>query len=101
MAKFLFGLLVLGGLAAAVALVPVRGRTVLDRWRAARSPVEFVERGLAEAKVALGLSKRPAHPQARTTGRAAPRPGRSGAPAEELSDRDRAAVDRIVAEHAR
>jgi len=101
MAKLLFGLLVLGGLAAAVALVPLRGRTVLDRWHAAKSPVEFVERSLAEAKAALAQSKRPAHPQARSAARATPRPGRTGAPVEELSDRDRAAVDRIVAEHAR
>ena len=41
--KLLAGLALLVGLAAAVALVPLRGRTVLDRWNASHGPRDFLE----------------------------------------------------------
>ncbi|HUK65522.1 MAG TPA: hypothetical protein VLV17_01755 [Anaeromyxobacteraceae bacterium] len=97
--KVFFGLLLVAGVAAAVAFVPVRGRTVLDRWNAAHTPAEFLERSLAEAKVALGL-RHPGRSPARAT-KVAPHPLHKAAPVEQISDKDRAAMDRLVAEHAR
>lgn len=99
--KLLFGLLLLACLAAAVAIVPIHGRTVLDCYNAARGPVDFLERSLYEGKVALGLVKRPVRAQPPRTAKANPHSARKPAPVEELSDWDRAAVDRLVAEHAR
>ena len=97
--KLLFGLLLLAGLAWAAAFVPIHGRTVEDRWKSARSPADFLERGFDEAKVALGLVKPPV--RTAKTAKAAPHAARRAAPAEDLSEKDRAAMDRLVAEHAR
>ena len=105
MLRFLFGLVLLGGLAAAVALAPVRGKTVLQRWNAAPTAAEFAARGWQECKVALGLeperararpprAERPPRPSAP---RAAHRPAQ---PTEEHTERDRAALDRVLAERA-
>lgn len=102
--KLAIALALLVGLAAAVALVPLRGRTVLDRWNASRGVGEFVERSYREAKVALGgRPERPrpgrAHP-ARPPPKQQARSSRPATPTEDHSDADRAAVDRIIAEHA-
>jgi hypothetical protein len=101
MLKMLFGLLLLGALAFAAATVPLRGRTVLARWNAARTPAEFVQRGWRETKVALGLEaeKKPPRQAARPPRPA--RPARPAQPTEGHTDQDRAALDRLLAEHAR
>jgi hypothetical protein len=102
MLKLLCLLAFLGG-AAAVAWAPVHGRTVLDRWRAAPGPVAFVERAWSEAKSALlgpGGARRSGASQPARASRATPRPARPARPSETYTERDRAALDRIVAEHA-
>jgi hypothetical protein len=106
MARLLILMTFLVALAAAVALVPVGGRTVLARWHAARGPGDFVERGWDEARAALlgtpekqpraAQRPKPAHP-------ARPRSGTGAAerPAEHHTAADRAALDRLVEEHAK
>jgi hypothetical protein len=104
MLKLLFGLVLLGALALAVAFVPLRGRTVLERWDAAPSASAFATRGWREAKVALGLEKeaaRPARASSQPPRGARPAPARAREPVERHSAEDRAALDRIVAESAR
>ncbi|HEU4384052.1 MAG TPA: hypothetical protein VFR85_11205 [Anaeromyxobacteraceae bacterium] len=93
---------------AVVAFVPVGGRTVLDRWRAASGPGDFVTRTAAEIERGVrrlaGRSQAPSREaQARSTVRPAPaaRPGQPTPPAEHHTDADRKALDAIVAEHAR
>ena len=101
MLKLLLGLVLLGALAMAVAFVPLRGRTVLERWESAPTASAFVERGWREAKVALGFGKKPAKAvrlQAAKPGRP---PARPAAPTEHHSAADREALDRLVEESAR
>ncbi len=71
--------------------VPLRGRTLAERWRAAGNLAAFVERGVAEV---TGRRTAPPKPQARTpkTGDARERPS------EGHSDADRRAVDRLLSE---
>lgn len=73
------------------AFVPVGGRTLADRWRAAGSVSAFVERGWAEATGALGARPAP-RPQARQKTQPAARP------TEGHSEADRRAVERILAD---
>jgi hypothetical protein len=104
MLRVLFGLVVCAALAAAVALVPLRGRTVLDRWRAAPDAEIFAARSWGEAKVALGLAPEPPRAATRSKparpARPAARAGRPATPVERHTDADRAALDRVLAEHA-
>jgi hypothetical protein len=100
--KLLIGLGLLAGLAAAVAFVPLRGRTVLDRWSASRGPRDFFERSYHEAKAAAGLEPEKARPARTRPARPAKPPARAarpGMPTENHSEADRAALDRIIAEH--
>jgi hypothetical protein len=71
--------------------VPIRGRTLADRWEAAPTASAFLERGLAE--LTGKTPSRPARPQAR-----AQRSGPRDRPTEGHTEADRRAVDRIVAE---
>jgi hypothetical protein len=98
MAKLVGFLLCAGALAAAVALVPVRGRTVLERWRVARGPADFVSRSWQEAAAAAGLSG----PQAagKPSARASRQDGRRAEPTERHTAADRAEIERIVSERA-
>jgi hypothetical protein len=98
MLKLLLALALLAGLGAAFALAPLHGRTMLDRWHASRSPRDFLERGLIEAKASFGAEAQRPHP-ARAASKPA-RPARPPRPAERHTEQDRAALDRIVAEHA-
>jgi len=100
MLKLLFGLALLGALAAAVAFVPVHGRTVLERWNAAHGAGDFVDRGVHEAKVALGLEQERAKARPGRAVKPLPRAARPATPTEQHTAADRAALDRIVAEHA-
>ena len=107
MLRLLFTLVLLGGVAVAVALMPVRGKTVLQRWNAAPSAAEFAARGWQEGKVALGLEPeraraRPSRAQAQRPARpTAARPAhRTAQPTEDHTDRDRAALERVLAERA-
>lgn len=104
MGKLLIGLGLLAALAAAVALAPLRGRTVLDRWNASRGPRDFLERSYREAKVAwTGEPERHRAGQARPARPPKPqaRPGRPAAPTENHSEADRAALERIIAERGK
>jgi hypothetical protein len=103
MLKLLFALALAGALALAALFVPLRGSTVVERWKAAPDVASFAARGWRDVKVACGLAKDSAHAaraQAAHPGRPA-RPARTAPPSEAHSERDRAALDRIVAEHAR
>jgi hypothetical protein len=75
---------------AVFSFVPVRGRTLADRWAAAPTFSAFVERGLAEATRDRAPPK---GPQAR-----AQRPGARERPTEAHTEHDRRALDRILAE---
>jgi hypothetical protein len=104
MLRLLFGLALCAALAVAAAVVPLRGRTVLDRWRAAPDAAAFATRSWGEAKVALGLAPEPARAPARPKSprppRAAARAARPATPTEQHTEADRAALDRVVAERA-
>lgn len=67
--------------------VPLRGRTLAQRWDAAPTAPAFLERAWAE------LGGRPAAPQARKPG-----PAARARPTEAHTDSDRREVDRLVAE---
>jgi len=71
--------------------VPVHGRTLAERWRAAGNAVTFLERAAAEV---TGRPAPPARPQARSPRAADPR----DRPSEGHSETDRAAVDRLLSE---
>jgi len=66
--------------------VPVRGRTLEERWRAAGGVAAFVEDGWAEVAAAL---RPPARPQ---------KSGVPERPTERHTEADRRAVDRLVSE---
>ena len=68
--------------------VPLHGRTLEDRWRAARDPAAFAERGWVELK---GAAKGAQRPQARQK----PVPDH---PTEGHTEADRKAVDRILSD---
>lgn len=93
-------LLKLAAVAAALwavwAFVPVHGRTLAARWRAAPDAGAFAAAGWAELRGAVaghGAARRGA--ERRAQGRAA----RDGRPVEGHTDADRRAVDRILARH--
>ncbi len=103
MLRFLFGLAILAALAAAIALVPMRGRTVLDRWNASHSTRDFLERGYRETKLAMGIGAedpRPGRAHSPRLAKPQARPARPPTPTEQHSAEDRAELDRIVTEHA-
>jgi hypothetical protein len=97
MAKMVGLLLVVGALAAAVALVPLNGRTVLARWRDSRGPSDFAARAWREAAAAAGLVD---PPTARVAARASKPAAKRAQPAEHHTEADRAALERIVSERA-
>ncbi|HVI75869.1 MAG TPA: hypothetical protein VM683_12870 [Anaeromyxobacteraceae bacterium] len=103
MLRLLFGLALCAALAAAAAFVPLRGRTVLDRWRAAPDATTFATRSWSEAKAALGLAPEPPRPGSRPKARplrSAARGARPAPPTEQHTDADRAALERVLAERA-
>jgi hypothetical protein len=103
MLKLLFALTVAGAVALAAAFVPLRGSTLVERWRAAPDAAAFAARGWRDARLACGLAKegaRAARPSAARPARPA-RSARAASPSEAHTEQDRAALDRIVAEHAR
>lgn len=86
---------VVGALAAVWMLVPVGGRTLHARWTAAGSPVAFARASWAELDRAFSGDPRP-EPKAK----AAPAEReRATRPTEAHSERDRQAVEKILAEH--
>lgn len=97
MAKLVGFLLVVGALAGAVTFVPIDGRTVLDRWQAARGPADFASRSWREIAAATGLSEPPRRSPAQAR---APQGQRQARPVEHHTDADRAALDRLVGEKA-
>jgi len=85
---------VVGALAAVWMLVPIHGRTLDARWSAAGSLGAFARAGWAELDLALSADPKPAP---------APKgkPGAPTRPTEAHTEKDRQAVDKIVAEHLR
>jgi hypothetical protein len=71
--------------------VPVRGRTLAERWKAAPTAAAFVDRGWDEAAHAFG-GKPASRPQARQ------KPAPTQRPTEGHTEADRKAVDRILSE---
>jgi hypothetical protein len=69
--------------------VPLRGRTLAERWHAAPNASAFAEHGWAELS---GGSRAPTKPQARQ------KPPPAQRPAEGHTEADRKAVDRILSE---
>jgi hypothetical protein len=80
-----------GALWAVWTFVPVRGRTLADRWRAAPDAAIFVERGWDEASHAFAGKPAP-RPQARQ------KPAPAQRPTEGHTEADRKAVDRLLSE---
>ena len=118
MSRLLLALVVTALLALVGAFVPVGGRTVMERWQSAPSAAAFAEVGAREIsqawdrlwsdrseprRAAAGASSRGAGTRtAKGTmpARKAPAETPAQAPAENHTDEDRSALDRIVAEHA-
>jgi hypothetical protein len=74
--------------------VPVRGRTLAQRWVAAGDLSTFVERGWAEvAGAEPAKQKAPSRSQARQT------PAPRERPTEGHTEADRRAIERILSEH--
>jgi hypothetical protein len=71
--------------------VPIRGRTLADRWADAPTASAFLERGFAE--MTGGKASRSARPQARSQ-----RGGARERPTEGHTEADRRAIDRILAD---
>lgn len=86
-------LVVLGGLAAAVLLVPLRGRTVAQRWHSAPGAAAFLASGWDE------IRGRPERGARRTKPRD-PR-GPAAPPVERHTDSDRRALERLLSERSR
>lgn len=80
-----------GAIWAVWTFVPVRGRTLAERWRAAPDAAAFLERGWDEAAHAFA-GKPATRPQARQ------KPAQPQRPTEGHTDADRRAVDRILSE---
>lgn len=99
MLRFALKLLLAGAALAAIwAFVPFGGRTLSDRWTAARTPSEFAQRTWAEMKgpaAPPAKARPPARPQARA---AEPRDRNGGRPTEGHTEADRRALDRIVSD---
>jgi hypothetical protein len=88
---------VAGALAAVWMLVPVGGRTLHARWSAAASPEAFARAAWAELDRAFSGAP-PAKAKAEAGGKERAG-GKASLPTESHTDRDRKAVDQIVAEH--
>ncbi len=108
MSRLLVSAAIAGIVLVVVAFVPLSGRTVVERWQAAPSAIDFVERGYGEVAAAVARfrddhSDRRRH-GAKVSARTSPRgsaPAKDGpAPQERHTEADRSALDRIVAEHA-
>ena len=83
-----------GALWAVWTFVPVRGRTLAERWRAAPSAAAFVERSWDEAAQAFG-GKPAGRPQAQA--RQKP-PAPAQRPTEGHTEADRKAVERLLSD---
>lgn len=99
--KLLLALAILAGIAAAVALFPLNGRTILERWEASPDVGTFLTRGMDEAGQLLRSGPRQATPsvreRTRASGSEAARPAeKPRGPVEHHTEDDRAEVDRIV-----
>ena len=82
-----------GALWALWAFVPIRGRTLADRWRAAPTASAFAERSWDEASRAFS-----GKPAPKTQAQARQKPAPSQRPSEGHTESDRRAVDRILSD---
>lgn len=103
-------LIILLALAAVIAFLPINGRSVLQRWQAARSPEAFFSGSWQELKAEFDwLFEHESDPHHRGGQRVAraPKPSTTrgatpaGQPAEHHTAADRKALDAIVAEHVK
>jgi hypothetical protein len=110
MVKLVATLAVAGAIAACVFLLPIRGRTVADRWSAAPDAAAFAKGAWDEGRAAVdgersGHVARPrplAKPAPAPASRPSGRRGVEGArPAEHLTHEDRASLDRLLTERSR
>lgn len=110
MVKLVATLAVAGAIAACVFLLPIRGRTMSDRWNAAPDAAAFARGAWDEGRAAIGADRSAAperpRPQAKPgpapASRAAGRRAGDGArPAEHLTHEDRASLDRLLTERSR
>jgi hypothetical protein len=98
--------LLVAAIAAVLAFVPVNGRTLVDRWRKSRDTSEFVHGLWIEGRHAFSsaptrsTSRHPSAPAARAAPHARTSTRSAARPAEQHSEADRAAIDRILTEHA-
>jgi hypothetical protein len=88
-----------GALWAVWSFVPLGGRTLDARWRAAPDAAAFATRGLAEIRAWMASPPPPAAGGERQA-RGGP-PSREGRPVEGHTEADRRAVDRLLAERLR
>jgi len=91
---------VVGALAAVWMLVPIGGRTLDARWKSAGSPGAFARAAWAELDRALSSPPPPSKGSGPAGGREK-QPERAARPSEAHTERDRQAVDRIVADRLR
>ncbi len=101
MLKLLKWAILVAGLAAVAAFVPIHGRTAVDRWHKAGTAGAFFQDTWSEIRQSwastpgkpaphpASAARHPAHPHA---------PSQHPAPVENHSSADRTAVDRLVAD---
>ena len=106
MLKLLKWTLLVAAIAAVLAFVPVNDRTLADRWRKSRDTSEFVHGLWIEGRHAFSsaptrsTSRHATAPTAHATPHARTSTHGTARPTEQHSEADRAAIDRILTEHA-
>jgi hypothetical protein len=103
MGKLLKLAVLIGLVAALLALVPLGGRTLLDRWRAARGPGDFTARLWAEMRGVMPppAPGTPAPPRKARPGRppGAAEPSSPDQPLESTTEAERKSLDRLLDQH--
>jgi hypothetical protein len=90
-------LLAAAAVAAVWCFVPVKGRTLAERWGRARTPVEFVERAWSDIRGHPEAAPPRQHPPARSSAQA--RGTVPERPTESHSEADRRALDQVLSRH--
>jgi hypothetical protein len=109
MARLFKWLVVAAAIAAVIAFLPIGGRSILERWQAARTPAAFVEKSWQELRAGasrlIGSGTEPKREGSTRSAKAARSPSSkgpaSGKPVERHSEADREAIDEIVAKHVK
>jgi hypothetical protein len=90
-------LLAAAAVAAVWCFVPVKGRTLAERWGRARTPTEFVERAWSDVRGPPAPAAARPRPPARGSAQARGAPAQR--PTESHSEADRKALDRVLSQH--